>query len=54
MHGTTLNEEKQVNTFLRESSRSVIAALRDKFPDLPKQPDPKTVFARLHEQRYSW
>ncbi|MBU2287297.1 MAG: hydroxyacylglutathione hydrolase, partial [Gammaproteobacteria bacterium] len=51
---TTLGEEKQINTFLRLTSPSVIAALRDSFPDLPEQPDPKTVFVKLRELRNKW
>ena len=51
---TTLELEKRVNTFFRLSSPSVIAALREAFPDLPEQPDPKTVFLRLRELRNSW
>ena len=51
---TTLLEEKQINTFLRLSSPSVIAALREAFPDLPEQPDPKTVFVKLRELRNTW
>ena len=50
----TMAEEKEFNTFLRLSSPSVIAALREKFPELPAQPDPKTVFTRLRELRNSW
>ena len=51
---TTLELEKRVNTFFRLTSPSVIAALRESFPDLPEQPDPKTVFLRLRELRNSW
>ena len=47
-------EEKQINTFLRLTSPSVIAALREAFPDLPEKPDPKTVFVKLRELRNSW
>ena len=54
MHVTTLDEEKRINTFLRLTSPSVIAALREAFPDLPDQPDPKTVFVKLRELRNSW
>ncbi len=54
MHVTTLGEEKQINTFLRLSSPSVIAALREAFPDLPAQPDAKTVFVKLRELRNRW
>ena len=51
---TTLAEEKTFNTFLRLQSPGVVAALREAFPDLAEQPDPKTVFARLRELRNSW
>lgn len=51
---TTLGQEKQVNTFMRLTSASVIATLRQNFPDLPDQPDPKTVFTKLRELRNSW
>jgi hydroxyacylglutathione hydrolase len=54
MHVTTLDEEKRINTFLRLSSPSVIAKLREAFPDLPEQPDAKTVFLKLRELRNSW
>ncbi len=51
---TTLGLEKEVNTFFRLHSPSVIARLRESFPDLPDQPDSKTVFLRLRELRNSW
>ena len=51
---TTLREEKAFNTFFRLSSPSVIAKLRESFPDLPEQPDAKTVFVKLRELRNSW
>jgi hydroxyacylglutathione hydrolase len=51
---TTLAEEKQFNTFLRLSSPSVIAQLRANFPDLPEQPDARTVFTKLRELRNQW
>jgi len=51
---TTMAQEKQHNTFLRLGSRSVIARLRERFPDLPSEPDARTVFARLRELRNSW
>jgi hydroxyacylglutathione hydrolase len=53
-HVTTLGEEKTINTFLRLSSPSVIAALRAAFPELPEQPDAKTVFTKLRELRNRW
>jgi hydroxyacylglutathione hydrolase len=51
---TTLAEEKRINTFLRLSSPGVIAGLRAAFPDLPEQPDAKTVFVKLRELRNTW
>ena len=51
---STLAMEKEVNTFFRLHSPSVIARLRDAFPGLPDDPDPKTVFLKLRELRNSW
>jgi hydroxyacylglutathione hydrolase len=51
---STLEVERQVNTFFRLTSPSVIAQLREAFPDLPEQPDPRTVFLKLRELRNSW
>jgi hydroxyacylglutathione hydrolase len=51
---TTMQEEQRINTFLRLSSPSVIAGLREAFPDLPDRPDPKTVFVKLRELRNRW
>ena len=51
---TTLAEEMRINTFFRLGSAAVIAGLREKFPELPAQPDPRTVFVRLRELRNSW
>ena len=51
---TTLAQEKQHNTFFRLASHSVIAKLRESFPDLAAQPDAKTVFMKLRELRNGW
>ncbi|MBC7605330.1 MAG: MBL fold metallo-hydrolase [Ramlibacter sp.] len=51
---TTLADEKRVNTFMRLDSASVIARLRDDFPELPAEPDAQTVFAKLREMRNKW
>ena len=51
---TTLREEKLCNTFFRLRSRTVIARLKQVFPDLDDQPDPKTVFLKLRELRNRW
>jgi len=51
---TSLALEKEVNTFFRLHSASVIAQLREAFPDLPAEPDARTVFLKLRELRNSW
>ena len=51
---TTLGQEKQHNTFMRLGSTSMIAKLRESFPDLGAAPDAKTVFLKLRELRNSW
>jgi hydroxyacylglutathione hydrolase len=51
---STIAEERDVNTFFRLRSPSVIAQLRERFPELPEQPDPRTVFIKLRELRNSW
>lgn len=51
---STLALEREINTFFRLQSPSVIAHLREKFPDLPDQPDTETVFLKLRELRNTW
>ncbi len=51
---STLGLEKEINTFFRLHSPSVIARLREAFPDLPDEPDEKTVFLKLRELRNAW
>ena len=51
---TTLALEKEINTFFRLTSPSVIKRLRETFPDLPDNPDAKTVFLKLRELRNKW
>ena len=51
---TTLADERRINTFMRLDSPQVIARLREDFPELGQQPDPKTVFARLRDLRNKW
>ena len=51
---STLALEKDINTFFRLRSPSLIARLREAFPDLPAQPDAQTVFIKLRELRNSW
>ena len=51
---TTLAEEKRFNTFFRLGSPSLIARLREDFPELPEHPEAKTVFLKLRELRNRW
>jgi hydroxyacylglutathione hydrolase len=51
---STLEVEREINTFFRLTSPTVIAKLREVFPDLPEHPDPRTVFLKLRELRNSW
>ena len=51
---TTLAQEREMNTFFRLDSRSVIARLREDFPEIGDDPDPRTVFLKLRELRNSW
>jgi len=51
---TTMESERQINTFFRLTSPTVIAKLRESFPDLPEKPDPRTVFLKLRELRNKW
>lgn len=51
---STMALEKEINTFFRLHSPSVIAALREKFSDLPDDVDAKTVFLKLRELRNDW
>ena len=51
---STLEVEREINTFFRLTSPTVIAKLRESFTDLPDNPDPRTVFLKLRELRNSW
>ena len=51
---TNLALEKEVNTFFRLHSGTVIAKLRQAFPNLPDELDEKTVFLKLRELRNQW
>ena len=51
---TTLGQEKRINTFLRLQNPTVIARLREAFPDIAAAPDPRTVFVKLRELRNRW
>jgi len=51
---STLGLEKEINTFFRLHSPSIIRRLREEFPDFPEDADPKTVFLKLREIRNRW
>ena len=51
---TTLAQERQMNTFFRLDSPSVIAQLQQDFPEIGDSPDARTVFLKLRELRNSW
>ena len=51
---TTLAQEKRINTFLRLQNPTVIARLRQAFPDIGEAPDARTVFVGLRELRNRW
>ena len=51
---TTLAQEREMNTFFRLDSPSLIARLREDYPEIGDDPDPRTVFLKLRELRNSW
>ena len=51
---TSLGLEKEINTFFRLSNPTVIAKLREAFPDLPADADEKALFIKLRELRNDW
>jgi hydroxyacylglutathione hydrolase len=51
---STLAVEREINTFFRLTNSTVIAKLREAFPDLPEHPDQQTVFLKLRELRNAW
>lgn len=51
---TTLGDERRINTFFRLQQPAVIDGLRQIFPELPAEPDARTVFLKLRELRNRW
>ena len=51
---TTLAQEREMNTFFRLDSPSVIARLQEDFPEIGDRPDARTVFLKLRELRNNW
>jgi hydroxyacylglutathione hydrolase len=51
---TTMANEREINTFFRLDSPGVIARLRETYPEIGSDPDPRIVFLKLRELRNSW
>ena len=51
---TTIALERDINTFFRLTSPSVIRKLKEAFPDMDDEPTPEAVFLKLRELRNSW
>ena len=51
---TTMAQERDINTFFRLQSPSVVEKLVIEFPELGENPDARTVFLKLRELRNSW
>ena len=51
---TTIGMEKEINAFFRLHNPTVIKRLREAFPDMSDDPDPKEVFVKLRELRNNW
>ena len=51
---STIGLEKEINTFFRLHSPSLLKRLRESFPDLEDTLDAKTIFLKLRELRNSW
>jgi hydroxyacylglutathione hydrolase len=51
---TTVADERNINTFFRLWSKTVIDRLREAFPSMSKSPEPREVFLKLRELRNKW
>ena len=51
---TSMAQERDINTFFRLQSPTVVAKLANEFPELGDHPDPRAVFLKLRELRNSW
>ena len=51
---TTINQEKEVNTFFRLQNPEIIERIRLQFPSVGETPDMSTVFLKLRELRNNW
>ncbi len=51
---TTIGEEREINTFFRLESPTLVAKLAEEHPELGDRPDAKAIFLKLRELRNSW
>ena len=51
---TTLSQEREINSFFRLQSPTIVAKLVEEHPELGDNPDAKAVFLKLRELRNSW
>ena len=51
---TSMADERDINTFFRLQSPTVIAKLAQEFPEMGDSPDARAVFLKLRELRNSW
>ena len=51
---TTIGQERDINTFFRLTSPTVIKKLHESISDLPEKPTPKDVFLGLRQLRNDW
>jgi hydroxyacylglutathione hydrolase len=51
---TTMQQEKEINTFFRLQSPTVVQRLVQAFPEMGDNPDARAVFLKLRELRNSW
>ena len=51
---TTISEERQINTFFRLDSPSVVQKLVQESPEMGDRPDARAVFLKLRELRNRW
>ncbi|MGB5337075.1 MAG: hydroxyacylglutathione hydrolase [Woeseiaceae bacterium] len=51
---TSMAEEREINTFFRLQSPSIVEKLVGEYPELGDSPDARSVFLKLRELRNSW
>jgi len=49
-----MSQEREINTFFRLQSPTVVAKLAEEFPELGDNPDARAVFLKLRELRNRW